>query len=204
MPEDGVRSIAITGQAAQEYMGGKKKRGGTRKTIKKEQVGGEQPFSVPSGIDTKTSVATTAAPTNWTTTPLTPVPPIITPAPSMLAPHPPPLPSQQGGKQIKVELKKKVVHKPVHLQPKKPDAPKASIGKKNPTRKVRKVVLGVSSLHKRMTRAKKVHKKMKDMPLDKLKELLVSKKLIKPTSKAPESVLRQIAADSHILTDKAL
>lgn len=200
-----MRSIAITGQAAQEYMGGKKKRGGTRKNIKKEQSGGEQsggeqPSSVPSGIEMKPSVATTAAPTTWTTTPLTPVPPVITPAPSMLAP----LPSQQGGKQIKVELKKKVVQKPVHLQPKKPDAPKASITKKNPTRKVRRVILGVSSMHKRMTRAKKVHKKMKEMPLDKLKELLVSKKLIKPTSKAPESVLRQIAADSHILTDKAL
>jgi len=42
------------------------------------------------------------------------------------------------------------------------------------------------------------------MPLDKLKEELVKKKLIKPTSKAPEGVLRQIAADAQVLEDKAL
>jgi len=42
------------------------------------------------------------------------------------------------------------------------------------------------------------------MPLDKLKEELVKKKLIKPTSKAPESVLRQIAADAQIVAGKAL
>jgi hypothetical protein len=45
---------------------------------------------------------------------------------------------------------------------------------------------------------------MKDMPLDKLKALLITKKLIKPTSKAPESVLRQIASDAHIVEKNAL
>jgi hypothetical protein len=62
----------------------------------------------------------------------------------------------------------------------------------------------MSSLHRRVTRAKKVHTKMKDMPLDKLKALLITKKLIKPASKAPESVLRQIAADAHIVEKNAL
>ena len=37
------------------------------------------------------------------------------------------------------------------------------------------------------------------MPLDKLKEELIKKKLIRPTSKAPESVLRQIARDSQMV-----
>ena len=69
---------------------------------------------------------------------------------------------------------------------------------------MRKLTLGVSSLHKRMTRAKKMHKTVKDMPLDKLKEELIKKKLIKATSKAPESVLRQIAADAQIVAGKAL
>ena len=108
---------------------------------------------------------------------------------------------QQGGK-IRVELKKKPLTKKVQLHPKKADVPKAA--KKPQTKKNRKVLLGMSSLHRRVTRAKKVHTKMKDMPLDKLKALLITKKLIKPASKAPESVLRQIAADAHIVEKNAL
>ena len=42
------------------------------------------------------------------------------------------------------------------------------------------------------------------MPLDKLREHLIQKKLIKATSKAPESILRQIAADSQIVAGKSL
>jgi hypothetical protein len=49
-----------------------------------------------------------------------------------------------------------------------------------------------------------MHKKVKEMPLDKLKEELLKKKLIKSTSKAPESVLRQIATDAQIVEGKAL
>ena len=112
-------------------------------------------------------------------------------------------PSHYGGatKQIKVELKKRAPSRKVQLNPKKAEvAPK----KKPQTKKVRKITLGVSSLHKRMTRAKKVHKRIKDMPIDKLREHLIAKKLIKATSKAPEAVLRQIAADSQMVAKKIL
>ena len=111
-------------------------------------------------------------------------------------------PSQQGGtRQIKVELKKKTTAKKVHLQPKKADP---SPSKKHLTRKIRKISIGLSSLRKRITRAKKVHTAIKEMPLDKLREHLIQKKLIKATSKAPESILRQIAADSQIVAGKSL
>ena len=115
---------------------------------------------------------------------------------------------QQGGKQdkydkqdtrqIKVELKKKTTAKKVHLNPK--TAPKL----KKQTKKVRKFILGISKFHKRITRAKKVHNKIKELPLDKLKEKLIKDGLIKPTSKAPESVLRQIANDTEIVNKRAL
>ena len=115
---------------------------------------------------------------------------------------------QQGGKQdkydkqdtrqIKVELKKKTTAKKVHLNPK--TAPKL----KKQTKKVRKFILGISKFHKRITRAKKVHNKIKELPLDKLKEKLIKEGLIKPTSKAPESVLRQIANDSELVNKQAL
>jgi hypothetical protein len=109
-----------------------------------------------------------------------------------------------GSKSIKVELKKRPTAKKVHLHPKKTDAPKTPLVKKTLTRKARKISLGISALHKKMKSAKKTHKRMKEMPLDKLKEELIKKKLIKPTSKAPEGVLRQIAADAQVLEDKAL
>ena len=154
------------------------------------------------------SIAIGGAPINQVaSTPISLVTPTIRPVlhqPLQQQPQQPQQLQQGGSKPIKVELKKKHDTKKVQLHPKKIEAPKVPFVKKHHTHKVRKVSLGVSSLHKRMTRAKKMHKKVKEMPLDKLKEHLVSKKLIKSTSKAPESVLRQIAADSQIVASKSL
>jgi len=101
---------------------------------------------------------------------------------------------QQGGvKHIRVELKKKQSKK-VNLHPKR------EISKINGNvKKTRKFVLGVSSFHKRMNRAKKMQRTVKAMPIDKLREHLINAKLIKKTSKAPESILRQIAEDSQLV-----
>lgn len=136
------------------------------------------------------------------------------PAPQLMPPGAPqqsvlsnPLPQQSGGsdnKLIKVELKKTATPKRVHLNPKKHNAPKTALIKKDKTKKVRKVTLGVSSLHKRITRAKKLKEKVKQVPIQQLREQLIKKGLIKSTSKAPESVLRQIATDSQIVAGKAL
>lgn len=107
-------------------------------------------------------------------------------------------PVERGGsheqeKNVKVELKKKTETKSVHLRPKS-DQPK-----KIQTKRRSKLTLGIVSLRKRITRAKHIHRHVKNMPLDKLKEELIKKNLIRPTSKAPESVLRQIARDSQIV-----
>lgn len=118
---------------------------------------------------------------------------------------------QEGGsttKKFRVELKKKPATKKVHLQPKKAD-PKPEKSQKestegHTTRRVRRFTLGVSALHKRMTRAKKVQRKIKDMPIAKLREWLLSKKLIQPTSKAPEAVLRQMATDAQLVAGRTL
>ena len=198
--------IQLSGQAAKDYLGGAKK----RRSTKKKQEGGVQ------GLEPPTGVALHAAPvsaSSMLTTWRTPTPPAIHVVPSR--------PMQTGGqqkqeqkqqeqrqehqeagtRQIKVELKKKHTAKKVQLQPKKTEAPKQV---KSKTRKARRVLLGVKSLHKRMTHAKKMHKTVSEMPLDKLKEELVKKKLIKATSKAPESVLRQIASDAQIVSKNAL
>jgi hypothetical protein len=185
-----------------------------------EPVRGVSPvMNIVKGMESNSSIAASAASPNtntWLKYPQNaPVPPVMK---SFVQPsHVPASPDkvaaptgqyavQQGGnKQIKVELKKKTNTKKVQLQPKKAEVPKAHVAsKKIHTKKIRKVTLGVSSLHKRMTRAKRLHKNIKEMPIDKLKEHLVKKGLIKTTSKAPESVLRQIASDAEVVAKKAL
>jgi hypothetical protein len=101
----------------------------------------------------------------------------------------------------RVELKKAPPSKKVHLHSKKTHPTKHHVTHK---KKTRKIVLGLVSLQKRQTRAKKISQKMKEMPLDKLKQQLVEQGLIKITSKAPESVLRQIAADAQIVGGNGL
>lgn len=215
-----IKTINISGQAAADLGLAPKK--GTRRN-KKNQLGGADEalrgvsgqMNVVKGVESSSLAATAANPNSstWLKYPAgAPVPPVIQVAPA----HTPATPNQSaaptgqyatqlgGTKHIKVELKKKHTAKKVHLNPKKAEAPKAHIAKKNHTRKIRKVTIGVSSLHKRITRAKKLHRKVKEMPVEKLKAQLIKGGLIKAGSKAPESVLRQIASDAQIVAGKAL
>jgi len=207
-----IKSISITGAAAADMTGGKKRRitkkkleGGSTEAVR----GVSEVMNAVKGVASVSSVASTAAspsPSTWLKYPSpAPVPPSINPTPSYVPKTPEQAagPTQLGGvKHVRVELKKKTQHKKVHLNPKKSDAPKSS--KKHHTRKHRKIALGVHSLHKRITRAKKLHKEVKSMPITELKEKLVKSGLIKESSKAPESVLRQMAEDADILKNKAL
>jgi hypothetical protein len=202
MSEEGeIKRVMITGGAITE--GGKIKRTRKSNTKKNKQEGGDP--LVPMNADTKSfSIGTPATPCPIpSVSRALPVPAPIAAAP--IAPAPVSATTLLGGaKTIKVELKKRPTAKKVHLHPKKADAPKTPLVKKTQTKKARKISLGISALHMKMKSAKKTHKRMKEMPLDKLKEELVKKKLIKATSKAPEGVLRQIAADAQVLEDKAL
>ena len=149
------------------------------------------PIPIPATPAAPSTPATPAAPS----TPATPTTPATTAAPSVTVSR---SIAQGGGpheqeKNVRVELKKKTEAKSVHLRPKS-DAPK-----KAQTKRRSKLTLGISSLRKRITRAKHIHRNVKNMPLDKLKEELIKKNLIRPTSKAPESVLRQIARDSQMV-----
>jgi hypothetical protein len=108
----------------------------------------------------------------------------------------------QGGR--KVELRKTQPSKKVQLHSKKPIVATAKPAHKHGQKKTRKIVLGLVSLQKRQTRAKKISEKMKEMPIDRLRKQLIEQGLIKPSSKAPESILRQIAADSQIVGGNGL
>jgi hypothetical protein len=98
---------------------------------------------------------------------------------------------QIGGKTI--QLHKKTNGAKVKLHSKKVEV------KKHLTKKNRKIILGLVGLKKRQTKASKIKQSIKEMPLEDLKKQLVTKGLIKVGSKAPESILRQIAADSQIV-----
>ncbi len=115
-----------------------------------------------------------------------------------------------AGKPSKVVLQSK--SKTVHLAPKgtavaavAAAASSASSAKKaHATKRARRITLGLQALKKRQTRAHKIHADVKDMPSAKVREHLIAKKIIKPTSKAPEKVLRQIATDVQIVAGKGL
>lgn len=208
-----TKSVQITGSAASD-INGRKRRSYTKKGRKSE--GGATINTVQegniTGIESTKSVSLSSAPINsssWLKYPVgAPTPPAIQPSISnqpLLSQSQSQSTGQQGGanKHIKVELKKKGATKRVQLNPKKPEITKHA-SKKHQTKKSRKITLGVLSLHKRITHAKKLHKKVKEMPIELLKEKLIKAKLIKASSKAPESILRQIAADAAVVKNKAL
>jgi hypothetical protein len=70
--------------------------------------------------------------------------------------------------------------------------------------KTRKITLGLPNLHRRITRARRIRKDIDELPIAELRQKLIGAGLVRATTKAPESVLRQIAADAHILGEKSL
>ncbi len=119
----------------------------------------------------------------------------------------------QGGaatKHVKVILapKKKKTAKVILASPKKKvlqSIAKAVATAGTKTRKVaKKIRMSISSLSNRMTRAHKIRKESKEMPIEKIKEILKTANLIKETTKAPEDILRQMYADYLLLKNRAL
>jgi hypothetical protein len=127
--------------------------------------------------------------------PPAPVPvPAPAPAPaSVPAPHQNNIPpALRGGAKTKVVL-----------EPPKKTAAKL-VASKSKTRKAKKIRVSLTGLGKRITRHKKIQKEARSHSIEEIKKILVAAKLIKPESKAPESILRQIYADYQTLKNKAL
>lgn len=73
------------------------------------------------------------------------------------------------------------------------------------TRKVaKKIRMSLHGLGKRVTRANHIRKEATKQPIADVKKTLVSAKLIKPDSKAPEDILRKMYADYMMLKNRAL
>ncbi len=68
----------------------------------------------------------------------------------------------------------------------------------------RKVTLGLQHLKRRVTKARRLNKLTRQIPIEQIKKELVVAKIIKDDSKAPEAVLRQMYADAKIISTKSL
>ena len=165
-------------------------------------------YREPMGYQSPTFKHANGSPLNQSFSPVIP-PRAVIPVAAAAAPIPEAF--QYGGtgggssthRAVHVNLKKHGVSRKVHLKPKRTAA--EVVEKKLKTRhKTRRITLGLVGLAKRQTRAKRIGQKVKEMPLDALRSHLVAKGLIKANSKAPESILRQIAADAQILAGKGL
>ena len=139
--------------------------------------------------------------------PVANVPPVVAPAPVVVPPAPAPpaptatIPSPQQNNippALRGGAKTKVV-----LEPPKKTALKL-VASKSKTRKAKKIRVSLTGLGKRITRHKKIQKEARSYSIEDIKKTLVAAKLIKPESKAPESILRQIYADYQTLKNKAL
>jgi hypothetical protein len=114
--------------------------------------------------------------------------------------------NQLGGKKpVKVILgkkKTKVILTPAKVRKLPAPVDKTERGK---TRKVaKKIRVSLQGLNKRVTRANHIRKDAFKQPIDAVKKTLVSAKLIKPDSKAPEDILRKMYADYMMLKNRAL
>ena len=128
-------------------------------------------------------------------------PPVPTPVPvpaTAPAPVPVSMPLRPNIPATMLGGKAKVI-----LEPPKKTAAKL-VASKSKTRKSRKIRVSLSGLGKRITRHKKIQKDARVRSIEEIKKTLVAAKLIKPESKAPETMLRQIYADYQTLKNKAL
>jgi hypothetical protein len=189
-----VRQIKIAGAKPSDFK--------KRRTRKRMEGGGEEEIdplptlSVPKGPITISKVNDVA------TAPVAPAP---TPAPVAPNAMPPsalaPASTEQVGGSPKVVLKPKVSRQTkVLLRKKEPVS--GPVAEKTLKVKTRKVVL--HALSKKLNKTRHAMKHAKELPIDQVRAVLIDKKLIKATSKAPESVLRQIYSDSLIVAKKTL
>jgi len=178
-----TKKILITGSAVTEQGLGPSV-GKKRRTSRKQQ-GGAEGNNVPPVANAPPLLVVPA-----------PVP-AAAPAPAPAAAIPPPQqanipPALRGGAKTKVVL-----------EPPKKTAAKL-VASKSKTRKAKKIRVSLTGLGKRITRHKKIQKEARSYSIEDIKKTLVAAKLIKPESKAPESILRQIYADYQTLKNKAL
>jgi hypothetical protein len=106
-------------------------------------------------------------------------------------------------KPVKVVLGPKAAKSQVILSPKKPVTATAAPHAK--TRKsAKKIRMSLGGFGKRVTRANKIRFDAKKQGIEDIKKILKEAKLVKDTTKAPETVLRAMYSDYMMLKSRAL
>lgn len=204
-----IRRVELVNSGSQQPLAIRRRR--TRRRVQEGGADEEAPSASASATPitlniTKINEVATNVPSNQAV-PAVPVP-VVAPAPAT-ASLPASLPIQNGGAAgagaTRVILKSKSKRTTKVLLKKKDQAsgaeasqPKAKVARI----KTRKIVLHAPV--KRLNKTRHAIKEGKTIPLEKLRALLIEKKLIKSTSKAPEPILRQIYTDSLIVAKKTL
>lgn len=203
-----VRRVELVGGGAQQALAVRRRR--TRRRIQEGGDEEEVPSApVASNIQIrKINEVVNNGPLNQPAP--VPVAPIPAPAPAPVivtanAPAPLATPVQSAGGATRVILKSKSKRTTKVLLKKKDQVSGAEVSQpkaKVARTKTRKIVLHTPV--KRLNKTRHAIREGKTIPLEKLRALLIEKKLIKPTSKAPEPILRQIYTDSLIVAKKTL
>lgn len=221
MTDPNIKQFTVTGSAAESFLnkGSRRKRRSTgNKTMKNEQEGGTSPGTLVQIQANKapdapvTNSVSTAKPSNTTILNKTanvagPAP--IAPTNSVTTVTTPPVATVTGGgekKGVKVILasgKKKDAR--VILSPTKVKKIHGAPSEKAKTRKVaKKIRMSLNGFGKRVTRANTIRKEASKESIDSVKKTLITAKLIKADSKAPEDILRKMYADYMMLKNRAL
>lgn len=98
---------------------------------------------------------------------------------------------------------KPLKHPRVKLQPKSIQT-QSTVSNPINTRRARKIKININNLTHRFTRAKKVKDDTENKSIDNVRNYLVEKGVIQEKSKAPEKMLRSMYADFMLLKDQAL
>jgi hypothetical protein len=209
MSDENIKSLTITGTAAESATKSRRPSSRKRRTKFEEQTEEEvdplaPPLTPPTAvtqpiinkqqapIQTQTQAQTQAQPRSHT--------PVQTPwkAPPII---------QEGSGQTPV-IGKIVLSPPktprIKLQPKNTPLPTKPTASTSTTRKARRFRLTVSNLNHRFTRAKKVTEQAVRQPIQSIRDYLLQKGVIQAKSKAPEKMLRSMYSDFMILKDPAL
>ena len=207
MSDENIKSLTITGTAAESATKSRRPSSRKRRTKFEEQTEEEvdplaPPLAPPTAVTQpiinkqqapiQTQAQTQAQPRSHT--------PVQTPwkAPPII---------QEGSGQTPV-IGKIVLSPPktprLKLQPKNTPLPTKPTASTSTTRKARRFRLTVSNLNHRFTRAKKVTEQAVRQPIQSIRDYLLQKGVIQAKSKAPEKMLRSMYSDFMILKDPAL
>jgi hypothetical protein len=125
------------------------------------------------------------------------------PLPEPMTPIPAPEPLQTGGathKRLVLSPKKKITKIVLTKKRIVPPAPSTAPAAVPQRKAARKITLRLAAHKRRITRARHIQREARTMPLEDVRKILVSKQIIKESSKAPEAILRQLYADTMSLS----